>query len=155
MSCAPRHIGGTGGGTVLPKLGVRGYAGRMGELASERVVVAAPMSFAGSAARIWKLTRLTEHPAGRFALGTLAVLLVAVAWTVILCWYVVFSLLLVPYRLLRRGSRKRKRQALQHREMMAAVSESRSLERSGPEGSQVPVRSEGSPAGQRAPTSAT
>jgi hypothetical protein len=29
--------------------------------------------------------------------------------------------LLVPYRLIRRGSRKRKRQALQHREMLSAI----------------------------------
>ena len=29
--------------------------------------------------------------------------------------------MLVPYRLIRRGSRKRKREALQHREVIAAI----------------------------------
>jgi hypothetical protein len=37
------------------------------------------------------------------------------------CWYVIFGLLVVPYRLLRRGSRKRKKTAMQHREGLAAV----------------------------------
>jgi hypothetical protein len=32
-----------------------------------------------------------------------------------------FGLLVVPYRLIRRGSRKRKRQGYQHREMLAAI----------------------------------
>lgn len=91
------------------------------KLQSEKVVVAAPLSFAGSAARIWKLVRLRPEPAARAGLGILAVLLIVVAWTCVLAWYAIFGLLLVPYRMVRRGSRQRKRQALQHREMMAAV----------------------------------
>lgn len=89
-------------------------------LQSEKVVVAAPMSFAGSAARIWKMTQV-ESPGAKAALACVAVVLIACAWTVVLAWYAIFGLWVVPYRLIRRGSRQRKRQALQHREMMAAI----------------------------------
>ena len=91
------------------------------KMASEKVVVAAPMSFAGSAGRIWKLVGMSENPAARAALGVLGVLLIASAWTVVAAWYLTFGLLLVPYRMVRRGQRQRKRQSLQHREMIAAV----------------------------------
>jgi hypothetical protein len=89
-------------------------------LQSEKVVVAAPLSFAGSAARIWKITQV-ESPGAKVALACVAILLIACAWTVVLSWYSIFGLWVVPYRLIRRGSRQRKRQALQHREMMAAI----------------------------------
>jgi hypothetical protein len=91
------------------------------KLESEKVVIAAPLSFAGSAARIWKLTGLTVNPYGRIGAGVAAILLIACAWTFVLGWYLTWGLLLVPYRLIRRGSRKRKREALQHREMLAAI----------------------------------
>ena len=91
------------------------------KLASENVVVAAPLSFAGSAARIWKLTGVSANPAARIGLGSAAVLLIACAWFLVLCWYMTWGLLLVPYRLIRRGQRNRKRQALQHRELLTAV----------------------------------
>jgi Protein of unknown function (DUF2510) len=90
------------------------------QLQSEKVVVSAPLSFHGSAARIWKITKQATGGA-QVALGALAVLLVALAWTFVLCWYLTWGLWLVPYRLIRRGSRQRKRQALQHRELIAAV----------------------------------
>ncbi len=85
-------------------------------LASERVVVQAPMSYAGSAKRIWRMTRLTMW------LSIVAVVAIAVAWIVVTVWYVVFGILLVPYRLIRRGGRKQKRDELRHREMMEAIS---------------------------------
>jgi hypothetical protein len=91
------------------------------KLQSEKVVVGAPLSYAGSAARIWKLTGVTDQPAARIGLGAVAVLLIVCAWMVVTSWYLVFGLLLVPYRLIRRGQRKRKRQALQHRETIAAI----------------------------------
>lgn len=90
------------------------------QLESEKVVVAAPLSFAGSAARIWKITH-TPNAAAQVGLVCLAIALVALAWTFVLCWYLFWGVWLVPYRLIRRGSRQRKRQALQHREMLAAV----------------------------------
>ncbi|MCY3894105.1 MAG: hypothetical protein OXF65_12515 [Acidimicrobiaceae bacterium] len=88
-------------------------------LESEKVVVQAPMSFIGPAARIWRLTRVGPLPV-RFLLGLLAVFLIAVVWLFVLSWYVLFSLLLVPYRLVRRGSRTRKREELRHREVLEA-----------------------------------
>jgi hypothetical protein len=91
------------------------------KLASEKVVVAAPFSFAGSAGRLWKLTGLTDQPGGRIALGVGAILLILLAWTLVLSWYLLWGIFLVPYRLIRRGSRKRKREALQHREQLAAI----------------------------------
>ena len=91
------------------------------KLESEKVVVAAPMSLAGSAARIWKLTGMHDNPAARIGLGAVAIFLILCAWTVVLSWYVMFGLLLVPYRLIRRGQRKSKRQALMHREQLAAM----------------------------------
>jgi hypothetical protein len=88
-------------------------------LASEDIVVSAPMSFHGSAARIWKLSRMApDNGLATMALSVLAVLLIGAAWLVVVAWYVVFSLLLVPYRLVRRGQRKRKLDATRHRELL-------------------------------------
>lgn len=39
----------------------------------------------------------------------------------VLYWYLLFGLLLVPYRIIRRGQRKRRREELRHREMLAAI----------------------------------
>jgi hypothetical protein len=96
-----------------------------GRLASEEVVLAAPTSFAGSAQRIWKLTR-SDNPAVRAAvLIPTALLLIAFAWTFVAMWYVlifgVFGLFVFPFRMFRRGSRKEKRRQLQHREMLAQL----------------------------------
>lgn len=84
------------------------------------------MSFTGSGARIWKLT---ERAAGRarWFLLPLVVVLVVAAWVVVLAWYCVFGVLVVPYRLIRRGSRKRRRDELRHREVLAAVERQRRL----------------------------
>lgn len=89
-------------------------------LASENVVISAPMSFTGSAQRVWKITR-QDNPVAHWLLIIAAVFLIPALWFVIACWYVVFGLILFPYRILRRGSRKRKRQSLQHRETLAAI----------------------------------
>lgn len=91
------------------------------KLESEKVVVAAPLSYAGSAGRIWKLTGMSDNPAGRVALALAAIVLILGAWSFVTAWYLVWGVFLIPYRLIRRGSRKRKREALQHREMMAAI----------------------------------
>ena len=91
------------------------------KLPSEEIVVSAPMSFHGSAARIWRLTDGTQETWALIALGALAALLIAVAWVVILCWYLFFGLLLVPYRLIRRGQRKRKLENARNQELLAAV----------------------------------
>jgi|GEM_PF-3980733 hypothetical protein len=94
-------------------------------LASEDVIINAPMSYAGSAQRIMRLRRLAHARWAVALLTILAVTLVLTAWVVVTGWYVIsFGLLwivTVPYRLLRRGSRKRKAEALRHRELMDTI----------------------------------
>ena len=81
------------------------------------------MSFAGAAQRVFRLRRITFNPAllANILMTLLAVVLTIVWRAVVAGWYVIFGLLLVPYRLLRRGSRKRKAEALRHREVMEAL----------------------------------
>lgn len=81
------------------------------------MVIQSPTSFSGSGRRIWKLTDL--GPSGtRLLTVPAAVLLVLLAWVLVLCWYLIFGLFLVPWRLIRRGGRKRKRDELRHRESL-------------------------------------
>lgn len=91
------------------------------KLESEKVVLSAPLSYTGSAARIWRLTGVVANPWARVGLGVAAVILIAGAWCFVTAWYLVFGLMLVPYRVLRRGQRKRKRENLQHRELLSAM----------------------------------
>jgi hypothetical protein len=90
-------------------------------LASEDVIINAPMSYAGSAQRIMRIRR--RAPAGwqLVAVTSLAVVLVLVAWCFVTAWYMVWGLWLIPYRLLRRGARKRKAEAMRHRELMGTI----------------------------------
>jgi hypothetical protein len=96
---------------------VRGSA----RLASEDIVVSAPMSYAGSAQRIMRLRRRANDRRELAAITTLAGTLVLIAWAVITVWYLTWGILLVPYRVTRRGARKRKVEALRHRELMEAL----------------------------------
>lgn len=99
--------------------------GSEARLRSEDVIINAPMSFAGAAQRSWRLRRRTHLPGPAWLSGVsmtvVAVALVIVWWAAVAVWYATFGLLLFPYRLLRRGARKRKAEALRHREMMAAL----------------------------------
>lgn len=88
------------------------------ELVSEGIVVEAPMSFTGSSKRIWNLTKGEMEGWQRGLMIALSLVLIACAWTLILGWYLIFGLLVVPYRLIRRGSRKRKLDAARHSEML-------------------------------------
>lgn len=92
------------------------------KLKSEDMVIAAPMSFAGSAQRIWKLTKINgaDNPAAQIALGTVAVIVTAGAWTLIAGWYLLWGIFLIPYRLIRRGQRKQKVAEARHRELLSA-----------------------------------
>jgi hypothetical protein len=90
-------------------------------LASEDVIINAPMSYAGSSQRIMRLRRRAPEGWQNVALTVLAVLLVLVAWALVTSWYVFWGIWLVPYRLLRRGSRKRKADAMRHRELMGTI----------------------------------
>lgn len=94
------------------------YRGGM-RLESERVVVQSPLSFVGSARRIWKITWMGP-PWAKVVTVPVAGVLVALAWVFVAVWTLVFGLLLVPYRLVRRGGRKRKQDDLRHREVLEA-----------------------------------
>ena len=93
-----------------------------GRLQSERVVISAPMSYSGSAARIWPISRMSENGAATAGLIALAIVVIGLAWVAVTAWYigmyVVFGLLFIPYRLIRRGNRKRKMENLRHREQL-------------------------------------
>ncbi|MEV1085020.1 hypothetical protein AB0I98_43550 [Streptomyces sp. NPDC050211] len=107
------------------------------ELQSERVIVQAPLSFAGSTKRILRLTEphralALKAVVGPWWKGTLRVLLdgllvltvgtlLFLTWIFIAVWYLFWGILLIPYRLIRRSDRNRKREALQHREMLDAA----------------------------------
>jgi hypothetical protein len=90
-------------------------------LASEDVIINAPMSYAGSAQRIMRIRRRADDGGALVAITAVAVLLVVVAWAFVTAWYLTWGLLLVPYRLLRRDSRKRKAEAMRHRELMGTI----------------------------------
>ena len=100
------------------------------QLASEKVVVSAPFSFAGSAQRIWKITKV-DNVILKLLLVPLAITLIIGAWMYVACWYfvmyVLFGILFIPYRLLRRSSRKNKRDKLRHREVLDAIEKQKHL----------------------------
>ena len=90
-------------------------------LASEDVIISAPMSYAGSAQRILRLRRRADAGAPLAAITVSAVVLVIAAWVLVTAWYLVWGIWLIPYRLLRRGARKRKLEAMRHRELMGTI----------------------------------
>jgi hypothetical protein len=90
-------------------------------LASEDVIISAPMSYTGSAQRIMRLRRRAESGGSLAALTTAAVLLIVFAWVMVTVWYLMWGLLLVPYRLMRRSARKSKVEALRHRELLGTI----------------------------------
>ncbi len=94
-------------------------------LASEKVIVSAPTSFSGSAARIWKITNTDNELLKWLVLIPIALFLVFMAWSFVAIWYFVifglFGIFVIPFRLLTRSSRNRKRNSLQHRELLEAV----------------------------------
>jgi hypothetical protein len=81
------------------------------------------MSFAGSAQRLWNLTRYHVNAWVKAPIYFGVILLIVVVWAVVLCWYCIFGLWLVPYRLIRRGQRKRRMQDLRHKEMLTMMHE--------------------------------
>lgn len=89
------------------------------KLASASVVISAPLSFAGSAQRIWKVTN-RPHPVVRGVMLAVALILIPLAWVVVLSWYAVVGVLVVPYRLVRRGERRRTRDEMELLEMRRA-----------------------------------
>jgi uncharacterized membrane-anchored protein len=91
---------------------------------ASRTVVAAPMSFAGSAGRTMNLLWHGRHPAVKVVAVFAVPAILMCWWLAIIGWYTIFGLFLAPYRLLRRGSRKRKRESRMHQETLRAIRES-------------------------------
>ena len=102
----------------------------MSKLKSEKVVISSPLSFIGSAKRIWKITDV-DNPVMKVLLSLVAAALILFAWVFVAFWYVliyvIFGILFVPYRLLRRSSRKQKQAKLRHREVLEAIEKNRNL----------------------------
>ena len=100
------------------------------KLASEKVVISAPLSFSGSAQRIWKITSV-ENPIAKFALALIAITLIMGAWMFVLCWYfvmyVLFGVFFFIFRLFTRSRRKNKRDKLRHREVLNAIEQRKQL----------------------------
>lgn len=101
----------------------------MDKLQSEKIVLASPLSFIGSAKRIWRITetggilKVIAIPA--------AIVIIMFTWVIISIWYIiiyiVFGILFIPYRLLRRSGRKQKQEKLRHREIIDAVTRNHNL----------------------------
>lgn len=99
------------------------------KLASEKVVVSAPTSFSGSAARIWKMTDVDNTAVKWSLLVPIALCLTLMAWSLVAIWYVIifglFGIFVIPFRLLTRSGRNRKHSKLQHREVLEAIKENK------------------------------
>ena len=102
----------------------------MGKLKSEKIIISSPLSFIGSVKRIWKITDV-DNPAVKMLLNLVAAALILFAWVFVAFWYVliyvVFGILFIPYRMLRRSSRKQKQAKLRHREVLEAIEKNRKL----------------------------
>jgi uncharacterized membrane-anchored protein len=91
---------------------------------ASRTVVAAPMSFAGALGRTTNLLWHGRPPAVKVFAVLAVPSIVFFWWGAIVVWYAAFGLILAPYRLVRRGSRKRKREGRMHQETLQAIRES-------------------------------
>ena len=102
----------------------------MGKLKSEKIIISSPLSFIGSVKRIWKITDV-DNPAVKMLLSLVAAALILFAWVFVAFWYVliyvIFGILFIPYRLLRRSSRKQKQAKLRHREVLDAIEKNHKL----------------------------
>jgi DUF1707 SHOCT-like domain len=90
-------------------------------LASEDVIISAPMSYSGSAQRIMRLRRRARSDGELVAITVVAVSLVLIVWVFVTVWYLMWTFLLVPYRLVRRSARQRRVEALRHRELLGTI----------------------------------
>ena len=89
-----------------------------------RVVIAAPMSFTGSAGRVINLFWRGKSILIKLGIGSWAIpVILGIWWLLVISWYAIFGIFLIPFRLLRRGARKRKRGTLRHGEILAAILE--------------------------------
>lgn len=89
---------------------------------NKQIIIEAPLSYTGSQKRIVRLWDASDTPWIKWALLLPSiVLLLLSAWSFITAWYLCWGIWLVPYRMVRRSSRKQKVEANRHAEMMAAM----------------------------------
>lgn len=75
---------------------------------ADTLILSSPLSFTGSAQRLWRPVK-TAHSAGaKWALGVALVFLIGMVWLFVVCWYLMWGVLVVPWRLIRRGQRRDK-----------------------------------------------
>jgi hypothetical protein len=90
-------------------------------LASESVVVAPPMSYAGAAGRSWLLLRRIDPLSLKILVAVPLTVLVVGWWMVITLWGFAGGVLAVPSRLVRGGSGKRTVASVQHRDLLGLI----------------------------------
>ena len=92
-------------------------------LPSEQVIMESPLSFMGSAKRIIPVVygRMPKRPWAVPVAPVVVVLLIAVTWSGVLLWYLVWGVLLIPFRLFRRLQLKSTVEEMRHRELLDAI----------------------------------
>ena len=91
---------------------------------SEHIIIQSPFSAVGSARRVWLLTKVGP-PWLKVLTVPVALMLGASCFVAFGMWTIATTVLgavvVIPWRLIRRGARKRKVEAKRHAEMLAAV----------------------------------
>lgn len=91
---------------------------------SEKIILQSPLSFAGSARRIWRLSDTS------WVQLFVLVPVIAMTWLLICVWYVFaivfFGIFFLAWRLIRRRGREKKVDAARHREVLAALKSNQS-----------------------------
>lgn len=103
-------------------------------LPSEQVIMESPLSFEGSAKRIIPAV-YGAMPKQRWAVPVapvVVVLVISVTWIGVMLWYVVWNIILIPFRLLRRLQLKEEVDELRHRELLDAISDTDTAHESPP-----------------------
>jgi hypothetical protein len=90
-------------------------------LASERVVVAPPKSYAGAVGRSWLLLRRIDPLSVRILVAVPLAVLVVGWWMVITLRGFAGGVLAVPSRLVRGGRGKRSVASVQHRDLLGVI----------------------------------
>lgn len=91
-------------------------------MSNKKIVVAAPMSYTGSLGRTQNAFWFDKPLWFKLLIGIWAVPIIVFSWWVLIfVWYAVFGIFLVPYRLIRRGSRKRRIEQRRHQEILEAM----------------------------------
>lgn len=95
-------------------------------LPSEQVILESPLSFIGSAKRIIPAVyrKMPRRPWVVPVAPLVVALLISVVWIGVFFWYLVWGVLLIPFRLFRRLQLKSEVDELRHREMLDAIRES-------------------------------